>query len=134
KDAVSTKQITDYYNKNKTRFAQPERRDLRIVLTKTAAKAKVAEQALKSGQSWKSVAKKYSIDQASKNQGGKLLAVAKGQQEKALDDAVFGAPKNKLEGPIKTQFGYYLFKVSKVTQASQQTLAQASATIKQLLA
>src|SRR3712207_5315289 len=31
KDKVTDKQITDYYNKNKQRFAQPERRDLRIV-------------------------------------------------------------------------------------------------------
>src|SRR4051812_9260717 len=134
KDAVSAKQISDYYNKNKSRFAQPERRDLRIVLTKTAAKAKVAEQALKSGQSWKSVAKKYSIDQASKNQGGVLLAVAKGQQEKALDQAVFAASKGKLTGPVKTQFGYYDFMVTKTTPAAQQSQQQASATIKQLLA
>ena len=89
KDTVTDAQISDYYNKNKSRFAQPERRDLRIVLTKTKAKADAAKAALKGGQSFKAVAKKYSIDQASKNQGGKLLAVAKGQQEKALDDAVF---------------------------------------------
>jgi foldase protein PrsA len=133
KDTVTNAQIADYYNKNKSRFAQPERRDLLIVLTKTKAKADQALAALKGGQSFKAVAKKYSIDQASKNQGGRLLAVAKGQQEKALDDAVFNAPKNKLEGPVKTQFGYYVFKVSKVTAASQQTLAQATPTIKQLL-
>ena len=35
KDKVTQAQITTYYNKNKTRFAQPERRDLAIVLTKT---------------------------------------------------------------------------------------------------
>jgi len=133
KDTVTQAQIADYYNKNKSRFAQPERRDLRIVLTKTKAKADQALAALKSGQSFKTVAKKYSIDQASKNQGGKLLAVAKGQQEKALDDAVFKAPKGKTEGPVKTQFGYYVFDVSKITQASQQTLTQATPTIKQLL-
>ena len=133
KDTVTQAQISDYYNKNKSRFAQPERRDLLIVLTKTKAKADQALAALKGGQSFKNVAKKFSIDQASKNQGGRLLAVAKGQQEKSLDDAVFKAPKNKLEGPVKTQFGYYVFEVSKITPASQQTLTQASATIKQLL-
>jgi foldase protein PrsA len=133
KDTVTPAQISTYYNKNKSRFAQPERRDLLIVLTKTKAKADTALAALKGGQGFKKVAKKYSIDQASKNQGGKLLAVAKGQQEKALDDAVFKAPKGKLEGPVKTQFGYYVFQVSKVTAASQQTLTQATPTIKQLL-
>jgi foldase protein PrsA len=134
KDQVTDAQITDYYNKNKQRFAQPERRDLLIVLTKGKAKAEQARRALQHGQSFKSVAKKYSIDQASKAQGGKLAAVAKGQQEKALDTAVFSAKKGQLMGPVKTQFGFYVFKVSKITPASQQTLAQAKTTIKQTLA
>jgi foldase protein PrsA len=133
KDTVTDAQVKQYYDKNKSRFSQPERRDLLIVLTKTKAKADTALSALKGGQGFKSVAKKYSIDQASKNQGGKLLAVAKGQQEKSLDDAVFKASKGKLSGPIKTQFGYYVFKVTKVTKSSQQTLTQATPTIKQLL-
>ncbi|MEA2136733.1 MAG: foldase protein PrsA [Solirubrobacteraceae bacterium] len=134
KDKVSDAQITAYFNKNKQRFAQPERRDLRIVLTKGQAKAQQAKQAIQSGQSFAKVAKKFSIDQASKAQGGKLPAVAKGQQEKALDTAIFAAKKGKLTGPVKTQFGYYVFEVTKVTKASQQTLAQAKATIKQTLA
>jgi foldase protein PrsA len=134
KDKVTDAQIQAYYNKNKARFAQPERRDLRIVLTKTKAKADQAKAAIQSGQSFASVAKKFSIDQASKSQGGVLLAVAKGQQEKALDTAVFAAKKGALEGPVKTQFGYYVFKVQKITKASQQSLAQAKETIKQLLA
>ena len=134
KDEVTDAQIEAYYNKNKARFAQPERRDLRIVLTKGEAKAKQAKAAIEDGQSFKKVAKQYSIDQASKAQGGKLPAVAKGQQEKALDAAIFKAKKGELTGPIKTQFGYYVFEVTKVTPASQQTLAQAKATIKQTLA
>jgi foldase protein PrsA len=134
KDKVSDQQIEDYYNKNKAQFAQPERRDLSIVLTKTRAKADEAKAALESGESFKSVAKEYSIDDASKAQGGKLPAVAKGQQEKAFDDAIFKAKKGEIEGPVKTQFGYYVFRVDKVTKASQQTLEQAKTTIQQVLA
>ena len=63
-----------------------------------------------------------------------LPAVPKGQQEKALDDATFAAKKGKLVGPVKTQFGYYVFEVTKITPGSQQTLDQSKATIKQLLA
>src|SRR6059058_55721 len=134
KDKVTDAEVAAYYNKNKQRFAQPERRDLRIVLTKTKPKALQARQAIDSGTPFKTVAKKFSIDQASKAQGGVLLAVAKGQQEKALDTAIFKAKKGQLNGPIKTQFGYYIFKVQKVTPATQQSLAQAKETIKQLLA
>src|SRR5215213_6425324 len=103
---------------------QPLRKEMRRAQTRetntqtrrarTEDKANEAKSAIEDGQSWKQVAKKYSIDQASKNQGGTLLAVAKGQQEPALDKAVFAAQKNQLQGPIKTQFGYYVFQVQKV--------------------
>jgi parvulin-like peptidyl-prolyl isomerase len=131
---VSDQEITDYYNENKERFAQPERRDLLVVLTKTQAKAQEARDRIESGESWATVAKDMSIDPSSKAQGGKLPAVAKGQQEAAFDDAIFGAEKGELVGPVKTQFGYYIFQVEKVTKATQQSQEEASATIKQLLA
>jgi foldase protein PrsA len=133
KDKVTDAQVASYYNKNKQRFAQPERRDLLVVLTRTKAKADAAKKALDSGQKWATVAKKYSIDEASKAQGGKLPGVAKGQQEKAFDDAIFGAKKSVTTGPVKTQFGYYVFQVTKVTAASQQSLAQTKETIRNLL-
>ncbi|UGS34663.1 peptidyl-prolyl cis-trans isomerase [Capillimicrobium parvum] len=133
KDNVTDAQIATYYNKNKQRFATPETRDVRIVLTKTEAQANAAKKALEGGESWSKVAKQYSIDEASKGQGGLLSGIAKGQQEKALDDALFGAKKSTIGGPVKTQFGWYVYEVEKITPANQQTQQQASATIKQLL-
>jgi len=133
KSKITAAQISDYYAKNKSRFAQPERRDLLIVLTKTKAKAEEAKAALASGQSFKAVAKKYSIDTNSKKNGGKLEGVASGQQEKSLDDAVFNAKLKKITGPVKTSFGYYVFQVTKVIPKSQQTQAQAKSTIESLL-
>jgi foldase protein PrsA len=130
---VSNEEVSEYYDENKERFAQPERRDLNVVLTKTEAKADQALNQLQDGQSFKAVSKEFSIDEASKSQGGKLPDVAKGQQEKALDDAVFSAERGDLEGPVKTQFGFYVFEVSDITPASQQSLDQASETIKNLL-
>jgi foldase protein PrsA len=130
---VSDEDISAYYEKNKKRFAQPERRDLRVVLTKTEAKAEQAKKALDSGDSFKQVVKKYSIDEASKSQAGLLPAVSEGQQEKAFDTAIFDAKKGEIEGPVKTQFGWYVFEVEKITEASQQTLEESKDTIKNLL-
>ena len=132
-DDVTDDDIQKYYDDNKERFAQPERRDLNVVLTKTEAKANEAKQAIESGQSFKDVAKEFSIDQASKSQGGKLPAVAEGQQEKAFDDAIFSAHKGELTGPVKTQFGWYVSEVTGVTPASQQSLDDAKETIRSLL-
>jgi foldase protein PrsA len=133
KDKVSDAQIEDFYNKNKERFAQPERRDIRVVLTKGEGKAEEARRALQGGQAWNAVAKEYSIDEASKAQGGKLPAQAEGTLEQQLDKAVFAAKKGELSQPVKTQFGYYVFEVTKITPASQQTLEQAKETIRQTL-
>jgi foldase protein PrsA len=130
---VTDKQIQDYYAKNKQRFAQPETRDLQVVLAKTQAKAAAAKKAIQSGTPWPKVAKKFSQDDASKAQGGKLPGVTKGQQEKNFDAAIFSATAGKLLGPIKTQFGFYVFRVNKINPAKQQGLAQVKATIKSLL-
>jgi len=134
KDKVTDAQIEAYYNSHKSQFATQERRNVRVVLTKDKATAQQAKSALQSGQSWKSVAKKYSIDQSSKNKGGELQGgVAKGQQEKALDTALFAADKGKLTGPVKTQFGWYVFQVEKITPGKQQSLDESKANIKQQL-
>ena len=132
KGKVTDAQIAQYYNQNQSRFGQPAKRDVQVVLTKDKAKAQQALKQLQGGASFASVAKKYSIDDASKAQGGKLT-VSKGQQEKALDDAIFAAKVGQLQGPVKTQFGYYVFKVNKNTPGSQQTLDQAKASIRQIL-
>ena len=133
KGEVSDEDIEEYYEENKERFAQPERRDLRVVLTKTEAKANQAKAAIEGGRSFADVAKEFSIDEASKSQGGKLPGVAKGQQEKAFDDAIFAAETDVLTGPVETQFGWYVFEVTKVTPESQQSLEEAKETIRNLL-
>ena len=133
KSEVSNEDVKAYYEENKERFAQPERRDLAVVLTKTKSKAEQAKKRLDDGQSFKAVAKDFSIDEATKSQGGKLPGVAQGQQEEAFDKAIFAAKRGELTGPVETQFGWYVFEVTKVTKAEQQSLEESSETIKNLL-
>src|SRR5262249_48233758 len=104
---VSKAQIEKYYKENPARFSVPERRDLEVILTKTEAQAKSAKGEVSSGKSFASVAKQRSVDPTSKSNGGLLPGVVKGQEEKALDAAVFAAKVGELKGPIKTPFGFY---------------------------
>jgi foldase protein PrsA len=130
---VTPAAIAAYYASHQSQFGTAETRNMRIVLTKTAAQASAAKSALQSGQSWTAVAKKYSIDPTTKAKGGLLTGVTAGQQDAALSQAAFAAPLNKLLGPIKGQFGYYVLEVIKITPATQHSLAQSSALIKQTL-
>ena len=60
--------------------------------------------------------------------------MVKGQEQKALSEAVFAAKTGVLSGPVKTPFGYYVFEVKAVHAAAQQSLAQVQASVKQQLA
>ncbi|HXP29105.1 MAG TPA: peptidyl-prolyl cis-trans isomerase [Solirubrobacteraceae bacterium] len=133
KSKVTPAEISKYYKENPKRFEVAEKRNLLIILTKTEAQAKKAKQEIESGKSFESVAKAVSIDPTSKANGGKLTGVVKGQEEKALDTAIFAAKKNVLSGPVKTPFGYYIYEVKTITAGSQQTLKQAEASIKSQL-
>jgi foldase protein PrsA len=130
---VTPAAIASYYASHKSQFGSPESLNMRIVLTKTAAEANAARSALQGGQSWTAVAKKFSTDATTKNKGGQLNGVTAGQQDAALSKAAFAAPLNKLEGPVKGQFGYYILEVTKITKATQRSLAQSTALIKQTL-
>ncbi len=130
---ISQAEIEKYYNENKQHFGTPEKRTIAIILTKTEAQAKKAKQEIESGKSFASVAKATSIDPTSKSNGGVIVGVVKGQEEAALDTAIFSAKPGVLSGPVQTPFGYYIYEVKSISKGSQQTLAQAQASIKQQL-
>jgi foldase protein PrsA len=130
---VTPAQIQAFYNSHSSQFGTPESRNLRVILAKTQADAVAAKKALSSGQSWSKVAKKYSTDPTTKNNGGQLNGVTKQQADAALAQAAFSAPTGKLLGPVKGQFGYYVFEVTHITPGTHQSLAQATPLIRQQL-
>jgi len=131
-DKVTAQQVAEYYERNKERFGEPRRRDVRLVLAETRAKAKRAMEELRDGRAWRDVVKEYSIDPVTKKRAGKL-SVAEGEQENGLDEALFKAPVRKLTGPVETAFGWYVFEVLKSKRGSTPTLSQVKPTVEQLV-
>ena len=80
------------------------------------------------------MAKKYSIDEATKSTGGLRQGVVAGQSEPALDEQIFGAAEGELVGPFETDAGFYVIQVEKVTPAATQPLTDVSEQIRQTLA
>ena len=133
KAKATAAQARTYYEEHKSNYGSPEKRNILIILTKTEAQAKSAQKEVQSGKSFASVAKKVSIDPTTKNSGGSLPGVVKGQEEQALDTAVFAAKPNVLSGPVKTPFGYYIFEVKKITAGSATSFAQERTQVEQQL-
>ena len=133
KPSVTHAEIQKYYNENKSRYGQGEKRDAQIILTKDEAGAKAAKKEIESGKSFTEVAKKVSIDPTTKNKGGQLGEVTKGTTEAQLDAALFAAKANTLSGPVKTPFGYYIFEVKSIKPGNQEPLSKVEQSIKQTL-
>ncbi|MFN8160637.1 MAG: peptidyl-prolyl cis-trans isomerase [Solirubrobacterales bacterium] len=131
--AVSDSQVQDYYDAAKSQFETPETRDVRLVLNKDKAKVVQAKKALEADDStttWNKVAKQYSTDPSSKDNGGLRQGLTEGLVEEPLNGDVFAAEVGQVEGPVKTALGYYVFEVQSVTPASTRPLSEVEAQIR----
>ena len=94
-----------------------------------AAEAKaqsIADQVRKKPAAFAELAAKESQDPGSAAQGGKLGMFPRGQMVKAFDDAVFGAKKGEILGPVATEFGFHVIRVDEVKAAKVKSLADAT--------
>lgn len=81
------------------------------ILVKTEAEAKYILQMLNSGDDFAKLAKVYSTCPSGKA-GGDLGFFGKGQMVKPFEDACFKAKVGDIVGPVKTQFGWHVIKVT----------------------
>jgi parvulin-like peptidyl-prolyl isomerase len=130
---VSDKEIQDYYKKNKAQYGTPETRVVRHVLVKDKALADRLYSQLRAGGDWKAIAKRYSQDPASKNQGGRMTAT-KGALVPEFEQAAFNVGNNGITKPVKTQYGWHVIQaLSPVKKGSTTPFKQVKEAIRQQL-
>ena len=66
---------------------------------------------IKGGASFEQLAMKHSKCPSGRN-GGDLNYFGRGQMVKPFEDAAFNANKGDVVGPVQTQFGFHLIKVT----------------------
>jgi peptidyl-prolyl cis-trans isomerase D len=118
---ISDDVLQQYYTENSSRFLQDEqRRAGHILLTFDGDEAAVEEQATalaaraKAGEPFEDLARQYSKDSGTANQGGDLGAVMHSQMPGALGDAIFAIDQGEITGPVKTEFGFHIVKLNEV--------------------
>jgi len=129
-------QIQAYYKANKAQFVKQPTRTVRHILVKTRAQALQVRALLVADDTdanWDKVAEKYSIDPGTKNSGGDLGAITRGEMVKPFDRAAFSLPLNTISAPVHSQYGWHVIEVTAMTPASTTSFADAKATIKSTL-
>ena len=112
------------YEKEKSRLEVPEKRHARHILITgkdDAAALAQAQQVLaqaKAGKDFGALAKQYSQDPGSAQNGGDLGWAERSAFVKPFADALFAMKAGEITGPVKTQFGYHIIRLDEV-QASK---------------
>ena len=83
----------------------------RHILVDTEEKCLQLKEKIQEGEDFAEIARIHS-NCPSKAQGGDLGKFGPGMMVKELDEVVFSADVNSLQGPVKTQFGYHLLEVT----------------------
>jgi len=124
---VSTEETIKYFDEHKAEFGRTEeRRASHILLSapttasdtdKAAARAKVEEllsQIKQAPQSFADLARKYSQDAGSADKGGDLGFFGRGTMAKDFEDEIFQMEPGEVRGPVQTEFGFHIIKLSSV--------------------
>jgi len=93
-----------------------------------AAEAKaqdIAARVRKTPASFADIAKKESQDPGSGAQGGDLGFFARGAMVKPFEDAAFAAKKNDIVGPVKSDFGFHVIRVTDIKPEKVKSPAEA---------
>src|SRR6516164_3882404 len=112
------------YEKAKSRLEVPEKRHARHILITgkdDAAALAQAQQVLaqaKAGKDFGALAKQYSQDPGSAQNGGDLGWAERSAFVKPFADALFAMKAGEITGPVKTQFGYHIIRLDEI-QASK---------------
>ena len=136
---VSDEEITAYYEENKSRFAQGAQVNLRHILFKSDQEglARGVLEKLKKAKDIKTAfieaARANSQDEPTRDQGGRLGWIEKGQSWTELENAAFAAKDNEVAGPVKTDAGWHLLLVEGHREGAQRLLDEVKSNVKNLI-
>ena len=147
---VTDAEVKQFYDGHPADFEQPEMAHVRHILLMTMdpvaraplsvdqqqAKRKQIDDLLKriqGGADFAALAKQYSEDPGSKDNGGELPAFSRGQMVPEFEAAAFSLTNNQVSAVVTTTYGYHVIKLIDKTQAKKVGYVTVVAKIKDFL-
>ena len=133
---VTEEQLQEYYELNKDRFQQDEQRQARHILIlfdgDEAAAEGIADELVtrvRAGEYFDDLARRYSKDSSTSDNGGNLGALTRAQLPDALSDVVFSMQEGEIQGPIKGDFGFHIVRLDRILESGPLPYEQVRASL-----
>ena len=125
--AVSDEDLRQAYQGRLSQFQTPEKRTASHILFAAGSSATAGDKAKAKAQAedvmkhlkqspgrFAELAKQFSQDPGSAEQGGSLGEIERGFMVKPFEDAVFEMQPGEIRGPVETQYGYHVIRLDSV--------------------
>ncbi|MBI3609073.1 MAG: peptidylprolyl isomerase [Nitrospirae bacterium] len=111
KIVVSDEEVAAYFDAHRDAFPPIEEARAAHILVKTEAEARTLLGKLRHGADFAALAKTNSTDPGTRDRGGDLGRVRRGQTPPEFEKAVFGLKPGRISGVVKTPVGYHIIRV-----------------------
>ena len=145
KSSPSDEEIKKYYERNLSKYKEPEKVKARHILIKVDQNArdedkkKAEEKAkgilarVKKSEDFAKLAKELSEDTGSKENGGDLGFFARGRMAKDFEEVAFKLKPGEISDLVKTRYGYHIIKTEEKKEEHQKPLDEVKSMIKDSL-
>ena len=133
KPTVTNQDAENFYAENEKHFVTPDRVQASHILVKDEKAAEEVKSKLDAGGTFEDLAKEYSKC-PSAEKGGDLGLFGKGQMVAEFEKAAFSLNVGETAGPVKTEFGYHMIKVTDKKKSEKQSFESVRDNIKAYLA
>jgi foldase protein PrsA len=130
---ITDDEIKTYFEDNKASFDTPEQVEASHILVEDEKTAKEVKKKIDEGGDFAELAKEYSTDTQTKDNGGELGYFPTGQMVEEFDKAAFAMKVDEISDPVKTDYGYHIIKVTGKKEAKEATLEDSKEQIKEAL-
>ena len=130
---VTDEEIEAYFEENKESLAQTEQVEASHILTATKEEADEVAAKLADGGDFAELAKEYSTDTATAENGGELGSFGAGEMAAEFEEAAFAMEVDEISDPVETEYGFHIIKVTDKTEAAEANLEDSKEQIENLL-
>lgn len=128
---VTQEEVKAYFAANPGSFTAPDELRASHILVKTEEDALDVKKRLDQGEDFPALAKKMSLDLATRFKGGDLGTIKKGQTIPQFEKTLLALKVGEISHPVATQFGYHIIKLNDRTAGAPLSFEDAKDQVKE---